>query len=356
MKPAVPIVPLSIWKELFSVSRNIYNLKPWVTLDDLDLIVVRDPSTNETGHGVFMGSGGTLFGFCLYRGARGFHFYKRLTEGTVDPAEEDIFAMQDCLKLEFVSRSETEPEDKAIISQLGLTFKGKQSVPQFRSHIPEYAPWFMSEAEAKILLLGLRAGIHHCKRIQNGEAIDSLVKRKYLVYTPAGDLLSDLAGEIIFKAQWEPLPAPPSKTIARPIVNLPRISALRKKKLTPDTPWEADMFYIPSPIFDRERPYYTHLAVICQQSTGIALTPEIVPPQQPPAQSLADAICSVIEKHGVLPKEILVKSNAMADALIPLANALGFTVRSKKNLGTITMLKQAMYEQFMGMGGRGRGQ
>ncbi len=340
MTPIIPTVPVAVWKNLCAAAETFRSRKPWEVLDDLDLIAVRDSSTGEVGYGAVMGNAGTLFGFCLYRGLDGFHMYRWLTEGEIDPEEEDLFALQDCLKLEFVSRGELKREDQRVISQLGLALKGKKPFPQFRSLIPEYAPWFLTEAEAKFLTLGLYACIHHLERIENKEVNESFLESECLVYTSAND-----AGTK-FQAQWEPSPVPPSEAVAQLILNLPRITALREKKLKPDTPWEADMFYLPSPILDRERPYYMHLAIICHQSTGIAFATDVLSPPQQPAQALADVICSVIEKHDMMPETIFVKNKEIAAALQPLSNALGFTIRSQKNLRTITMLKNELYEQL----------
>jgi len=55
-------------------------LKPWEMLDDLDLVVVRDPSSGQTGYGVFMGSGGEIFGYAVYRGSGGFSTYRNLID------------------------------------------------------------------------------------------------------------------------------------------------------------------------------------------------------------------------------------------------------------------------------------
>ncbi len=127
MKPAAPLVQLSTWKHLYAAAQRVQDLKPWEQLDDLGLVVVRDPSSGETGHGVFMGSGGSLFGLCVYRGTAGFRMYQGLVDGNIDGMSDDYFATIDCLKLEFSSRSELQPEDHKVIRSLGLSFKGKHS-------------------------------------------------------------------------------------------------------------------------------------------------------------------------------------------------------------------------------------
>jgi hypothetical protein len=347
MKPTVPAVPLSIWKDLYSAAQKFYALRPWEMLDDTDLIGVRDPDTGETGFSVVMGNGGTLFGFCLYRGAEGFDIYRRLMEGTIDVERDDFFAIQNCLKLELGPRADLQPEDHMVIRQLGLSFKGNHAWPEFRSLLHEYVPWFLTDAEAPFLTLGLSVACHHVKRINNGDVDESMRDGECLVYTPV------VGAETEYRAQWEAWPMPAHHSVAPLVLNLARLNALRAKKTKPDSPWEADMFYLPSPILDRERPYYLRLAAVCQQTSGFVFAAEPSPPEQSGHQSLADAICSSVERHGFLPETIFVKGPEEAAALTPLANVLGLTIRRRKRLKAIQMLKEDMMMQVV-YGGGGR--
>ncbi len=341
MKPKTPEISFSTLKELYAASQKIFEEKPWEVLDDLDLIAVRNPVTNETGYGAFMGSGGTLFGFCFYRGANGFYTYKSMIQGSIYAEDGDFFALHDCLKLEYVSSKELEREDLSLLKQLGITVKGRKPFPQFRSLTLGYAPWFLNESETKFLTLGLNAGLYHFEKILDDEAEDSLLENEILVYTPTDDSGTS------FHSEWESFPELPSELKAQPILNLPRINALRAKRPKQSAVWEAGAFYLPSTIFDRERPYYTHLAVVCEQSKGIVLAVETILPEQFTEQVLAETLCSVIEKHNIMPQKIFVKSDDLAAALQPLANALGFAIQQKEELRTLTMVKEGLYEQLM---------
>ena len=345
MKPVVPPVPLPIWQNLYAAAHEFHAMRPWEMLDASDLIGVRDTLTGETGFGACMGSGGTLFGFCLYRGADGFELYRRLMEGAIDIERDDFYAMQNCLKLELGPRSELEPNDLAVIRQLGVTFKGKDAWPEFRSLMPGYAPWFLTEAEAQFLTLGLNAACCHSERVDRGEVDKSFRDGECLVYTPVN------APRTKYDVRWEPWPVGAAKTIAPPVLNLPRINALRTKNLKTDTPWEADVFYLPSQVLDRERPYFVRLRVVCHQSSGYAFGGEPSMPEAPIPQLLADAICSAIEKCNLIPETIFVKGADEAAALVPLGKALGFTIQRRDILETAGFLKESLMEQLVQEGG-----
>lgn len=344
MKPAVPNVSMETWKNLYAAAERVKALKPWQALGGTDLIGVRDPASGATGFGCFMGSEGTLFGFVLYRGAEGFAMYRRLVEDSFDFESEDFFALQNCLKLDLGERSDLEREDHAVIKQLGLAFKGKTAWPQFRSLVPAYAPWFLNEEEARFLTLGLNAGCRHLERIVSGEIGHSARDGECLMYEPLTDSAEPNGGNASekFSAQWEPLPILEQVPAPPPVLNLARINAIRAKQTKPDSPWEADVFFLPSAVYDAERPYFIRLAAICQHASGLALTAEPAAPEMSAQQILADAICTSVERHGFLPETVFVKRAEYAAALAPLGKALGISIRERKRLGAVRGLKAGM--------------
>ncbi len=95
MKPAPPVVQPTTWKQLYAAAQRVQDLKPWEQLDDLDMVIVRDPATGETGHGVFMGNGGSLFGFCVYRGTAGIRMYQGLADGSFDGTSDDYITSEE---------------------------------------------------------------------------------------------------------------------------------------------------------------------------------------------------------------------------------------------------------------------
>jgi len=334
MKPIAPPVPISTWKDLYAATKTFSALQLWRILDDRHVVGVRDPLSGETGYGIVMGSVGTVFGFCVYRGAEGFDIYRRLIEQEVDFEEDDVFAAQDCIKLELGPRSDMKPEDMKVIRKLGLSFKGKNAWPEFRSMLPGYPPWFLTELEARLLTLGLTAACRHGGRIHDPET--SVRHGECLMYTHAARGSKELI------AVREPWPSRPIRPIAHPILNLTRINAIRAMMTRPDTPWEADVFHLPSLVLDRERPYFVRMAVVCQQSSGFVFEVAPAAPESTGPQILADAICSAIEKHGFLPETIFVKRPMYIAALTPLATALGLTLLRERNLAAIGTLKRGM--------------
>ena len=124
-------------------------------------------------------------------------------------------------------------------------------------------------------------------------------------------------------------------------------------KTTSAGAWEAEVFYLPSPIMEGDRPYYTRMGVVCHQSSGVVLTTDVATPDLSGAQVLVNAICSSIERSKLRPDTIIVKDAIDVAALGPLGKTLGFAVRQQKKLTAIRMFRKDIMKRF-GFGGGGK--
>lgn len=327
------MVPHDVWKGLYVAAGMVTSLSPWEMLDDRDLIGIRDSASGETGYGCFMGSAGTLFGFCLYRGSEGFDFYKRLMSGNFEPESENFIYLQNCLKMELGGKSDLEKEDLTIIRDLGLKFTGKIAWPHFRSLLPGYYPWFLNEGEARFLTLGLDAACHHLHQVMTRKTQASMKEGEVLVYT---------AGSKGYSSAWEPWPihrpAPPA-----PIeLDFARARSVLAKATKPDSPWEAGTFFIPAPITDGPRPFFTKVAVVCQSVSGFVFNMKVAGPADADSVLLAEVILNSIEKHGFRPSLIYFGEGKTAAALSPLSKALEIPFESAASLPAVQNAKDGL--------------
>jgi hypothetical protein len=307
-------------------------------MDDTDLVGVCDPDTGETGWMVVMGNAGTLFGLVVYRGSAGFQMYVDLMEDRIAPSE--FLSLQDCLKLELGSDEDLEPEDRVVQRALGLRFKGKNSFPQFRSLMPRYAPWFLTESEARFFTLGLRAFCCHARRIERDRVDETVREDTVLVYRPSAKSADGFVG------RWESYPADAS----RPLALVRFDDALVKKALEarpkPDSPWNAGIIVIPAPVAEGARPFFVRGAAVCQEVSGHAFTFHPGRPSDSDEQLLADALVRAVDQSGFLPDVVYVTSDTSAAALKALATKMGFAVRRKVPLPAIEQFANAITEEI----------
>ncbi|MBK8872337.1 MAG: hypothetical protein IPN19_15220 [Elusimicrobia bacterium] len=333
MKPVAPDVPLAVWKILYLSAGKVHSRRPWEHFDDTHLIGVRDPVTGEVGYGCFMGSGGTLFGFCLYGGAEGFDFYRRLMEGHFEPESFDFIYLQRCLKLEFGAKADLEPEDLSVIKALGLSFRGETDWPQFRSLSPGDVPWFLESKEAAFLTFALDAAIHH---------LDLFMKREVQSSVRQGEVLVYSRGEQGFLSAWEPWPIYRPEPAPPLALDYTRARAALAKATKPDSPWEAAVSFTPQSISDGGKPSFVKVALVCQKSSGFVFNMAADRAPRTDADLLADVIVGSLEKHGFRPSTIFLSDAVTLASLSPLSKALEIPFDLSPKLPAVKMAMDEM--------------
>ena len=205
----IPKVRLEIWKELYDAAIRFKEAAPWELLGDDEVFAVKDPGTGEIGYCTILGRLGEVFALFVYRGDEGLATYQKLQNEEIDPERDDFFAINNALMAEFTDRSRLDKEDLRIIEALGYKFRGAKSYPIFRSHLPGYAPWFLTESEAFFLEFALRCTLDYFD-LSDRDAV--MIERKdpnqFLLYSPKSN-----DGEAAsFERRWfrpEPSPRPP---------------------------------------------------------------------------------------------------------------------------------------------------
>ena len=146
-------------------------------------------------------------------------------------------------------------EDFAVMKELNISFKGKNAWPELRSFLPGYAPWFLTESEARFLTLGIYAACHHYDQVASGKADESIRGNECLMYTPVNKQEgTGEKGSLQFSSAWEPLPVFERQKAKPPVFHLASMESIKEVKLRAGVEWEADAFYQPGAVLDRERP------------------------------------------------------------------------------------------------------
>lgn len=154
------------WKDLYEAARMFKELAPWKWMEDPDVFGVENPETGETGYCCIMGALGEVLGLLVYLGSEGLALYEGLQSGKITIEDEDLFARQNCLAVTFDDREMIDNKDLGIIKSLGLKFRGRQSWPSFRSHLPGFMPWYLTGAEVRFLGLAIRQAMSVAERLR----------------------------------------------------------------------------------------------------------------------------------------------------------------------------------------------
>ena len=336
----VPTVALEVWRSLYHNALRFMELRPWESLYDSDVFGVVDPITGQTGYCCVMGALGQVFALCIYRGSEGLEIYRRMQVGEVSLESDDVVALQNCLLGEFEDRAALEKEDLAIIKSLGLKCRGRKAYPVFRSYLPGYGDWFLTEGEAKFLGLAFDAAIDFVALFR---AQPDILRRhspgRYLVYLSRNGVESLQS----WTTSWQaPDPLPDKPILSKPV---PRefLSEIVSRKPARTAAWEVGSFIMPNArITDRDRPYYARILLALHCQSGIILASNTIPSFEDENVALRDFIVSTIRNFQLLPEEIRVCSAKLAELLKPIAAPLGITASLRKKLPGLLEVRRSM--------------
>ncbi|HWV98608.1 MAG TPA: hypothetical protein VNZ64_02835 [Candidatus Acidoferrum sp.] len=326
--PPASTVPLPLWRDLYKAAAGFQLLAPWRWMDDTHIF----GANNEHGFRLVtvLGNMDEVFGLASYRGSAGTSFLLRLRRGELPPESPDTHFCQDALLVDFVPRKDLRKEDRAIMQQIEFQPPvGKPKLfPEFQSHKPGYVPWFIDEAEARLLLDDLRKAVCFAELLRNNLALFDLRQGNEFPFFPAS-VIEPLA---LDQFEWRTIKTGPS-LVDPPVdtraFDLPVLLALPQPA---KTVWELTTFYSPMPVGEGPRPYFPKLALGVDAATGAVLSFQLASPEHTMAQAAARGLVQSIQAAGCRPAVIRVDSINLIRALQPLADALGAELLQAKPL------------------------
>ena len=332
---------LDEWRELYVAAEEFRNLEPWTWMSDADLFAVQDPRSREVGYCCVLGALEEVFALCVYRGAEGLAGYGEMQSWETDAHIEDLPFTQKCLMASFEDRERLHKEDRDIIKKLGLKFRGRDSWPLFRSHLPGYFPWFVTRDEALFLTAALRQATDVAKRFnENDELLTPPEEDLVFARIPAAE------GKVeTWRDDWvRPEPFDREKPEFPP-VDTQRLDRILRNSSRSPTAWEVHFFFFPAPVREGGRPFFPMMLLVMDHEKGVGLDTWLVPSWE------FFAVCrgrflDFLERVQALPSRILVCRQETASMLEPIAAALRIKIRLVKTLRQTRAFRDAMASRF----------
>ncbi|MFQ6105230.1 MAG: hypothetical protein ACE5OP_13225 [Candidatus Glassbacteria bacterium] len=334
---------LKQWQELYGTFLRVKEIEPWRWMEEIDIFGVQDPESGEIGFVSVMGTLGEHYAVAVYLGQEGLYGFWGFQEMEPDfPAEHLMEVPQIQASLE--NRKFLDEEDREVIRNLGLTFRGKQAWPLFRSYRPGFVPWSLEAEEARFLTHALEQTIDVALRFKEDESLLMMPDEEtYLVRVP----LKKKRGLV-----WEDRmvrvspPEPYQIPVEVDSETLDALTRLPAKK----TSLEVDLFMFPSMVWESSsRPFYTYILLVVDGHTGQILghDPLIADPSM---EAMWGLIPGLVAKHllklGFLPQEIKVRSELMHTLLSTFVEELGVKLNPTRNLRKLDTARKAMLEEF----------
>ena len=150
-------VNAELWGALFEAARALKDMAPWRWADAEDLVEIVLEKNPVTVFCSVMGGGGECYGITVLLGADGYQRFLGVLEES-DGVADPLYLMheQNCLTLYWGDREEVPPDQKAIIKELGLRFRGRGNWPFFLSMKPRYVPATPDDSEAAVMTEALQ--------------------------------------------------------------------------------------------------------------------------------------------------------------------------------------------------------
>ena len=154
----------STMKTLYGLASELYGLRPWLVLDESDLVLVRDSATGETCYCSVMGALGEALAVNCYIRIESYRLFREMEDGKIADAV-DFFAQQRSVFVEFVPRGELDAPDRKLLTALGHPLRAAKASPIFRVVRPGFHAWFVTEEEGRLLAECMRAVVVICSNL-----------------------------------------------------------------------------------------------------------------------------------------------------------------------------------------------
>jgi hypothetical protein len=327
---------LEEWKKLYDLMAQVKNLAPWNWMEESDIFGIQIPETGGLGFVSVMGMLGEHFAVAVYQGSKGLAgFWQMQSQGSKLSPEFVLQVPQ--LQVSFEDRDLITKEDRAVMKQLGLIYRGANAWPQFRSYRPGCFPWHIETDEAQVLVCALEQLVQVAPRFQEDPDLFTPTKTEhdYLVRVNNNGEWEDRIKHIVFREE---------KTLDL-LMNEEALEHLRT--LMPGIlVVEIDLYMMDEPVQEKpkERPFFPFLLMLADHESGMILGVDMLTPLPSLEEMWSEVPGIVVEKlaNDLAPREIHVKDDMLYILLQPVAQEVGFNLKKQSRLKQIDHAKRQL--------------
>jgi hypothetical protein len=336
---------LQEWKSLYEAAIEFKKIKCWDWMLDSDMFGVKNSETGEIGYCCVMGRLGEHFALAVYLGTEGLKGYFKMQSGEI-PGGIELLMTQKCLMASFEDRAVLQKSDLEVIKKLGLKFRGRNEWPLFRSYLPGYHPWYLTEEEARFLTFALQQAVEVALRFKGDPEMLIPPERGYFFVRVA-----EKEGERWrWKDAWlepSPIEIEGEEIVAEP-VDENRLERIKGRARRQQRILEIDFFYSSQGVREeKERPYYPYVLLLADHYSGLILCAHIAKPLKSEYQrEFVEKILNFFEENEVIPEKILVEKEGLYKLFEPVTSRLGIKLKETRRLRAIEDAKDSLYECF----------
>ena len=331
------------WGALFAAADAFKKAACWEWMFDADTFGVMDPETGEIAYCCIMGNLGEHYALGAYLGAAGLKWIFDMQVENEDQAGPELFMKQHGLMASFEDRNGLLDQDRALIKELGLRYRGKKQWPLFRSYEPGLYPWFLSSWECRFLTRTLQQALEVSLRCrEDGTILGIAGEDTFLVRVPREE-----GPEITWEDQYLHVALPHEEYASFHVVDellLKRTLSLGKERRGT---WEVDTFYLPFPVQEKKdsRPYYPKVFLILDKTTGLILRHETIQDLQEDGYRCIHAIVELVSERGKIPARIAVERDETYFLLRDACLQLNIELEKVRGLEVMPEIREALFNR-----------
>lgn len=331
---------LEQWRELYDITIEIKNMKPWEHLWDMDTITIMLPGIGPILCSI-MGRNGEFYGIGLYIGDEAIdNFYKIAEIGHNYPPRQLIRFQEDsCIMVYFGDREHLSNKEYKLIKELGYKFRGRNNWIYFHYYEKGYFPYLLNEDEVLLaidILKNLKMAL--IAYLEQGLQVDfedgmTLLRE----YDPKSKLWLSFEAPVYF---------PESNIVEIEIIDKALIKNLNKEKQTLQI-WEMDIAHADLHFTDEafEKPIYGKFCIIVDKETGLIIESRVLSPFNDDIQEALDAVVSNIIEFK-RPSKIQVRDELLYMYLVDLCEKTNIELEMNYNLDGIDEFIEELDEIF----------
>lgn len=310
------------WEALYRAAIEFAKASPWQWMSNEDLFEIIDPGAGQTGYCCVLGAGGEEFGLVLFLGKEGLAAYAKVVTHRTGKVDADAVFKTPALTLLFADRDELDKNDRQTIRSLGLTFRGRNAWPLFRSQKPGYMPWYLEQTEACFLTSALQQAVFVAEGIRKGE-LELSGNDEHIL------LVRQAEGE--WKAEWRSFALPTRDSEPKPgpllAAQQARLKAVAREGRPTAGTWELDISLLHAPIEDEgDRPYFPLCFLVIGREQGLIISTKVTEPWISHTAK-REMVISMLEGAAELPQEIWVVSRTDKALVEPITSSLGIGIK-----------------------------
>lgn len=341
----IDIPAVDIASELYEAAFRYRQAKLWKKVYDTDMFAV-EFSNGEIGYCTVMGRAGEHIAMAVYIGQNGWNCLEKFIlcdEYHSDDEMFEVFISQDCIQCEFVCKADVSEDVLEKIQTYGkangISFRGKNSYPNFFSYKPYTVPWAVNPQEQQILKEALLAATYISERLESGETHKTL----------GLDDVREVSEMPLLKVTengvtWGRTAVPKSTEIVYPTPEFKKADKL--KKLKKKASWECEAVCLRSPSLpdDGEIPGFPIILIAVNTENEFVLITEPFHDYNKNAGQVLDDFVSKMIENKVCPASVVVKDKRTEMLLKDLCDKCGIIMMTTNKFSKLDAIKAEMFD------------